>query len=59
MGIGSHMANNSTALNFAGVTAFLQTPELVEVASEVPLGTMYMGVVATPSDLHYEYDLTS
>ena len=33
---------------FAGVTACLQTPELVEVALEVPLGTMPIGLVATP-----------
>ena len=34
--------------SFAGVTACLQTPELVEVALEVPLGTMPIGVVVTP-----------
>ena len=28
--------------------ACLQTPELVEVALEVPLGTMPIGVVVTP-----------
>ena len=33
---------------FAGVTACLQTPELLELASEVPLGTMSIGVVVTP-----------
>ena len=33
---------------FAGVTACLQTPELVEVALEVPLGTMPIGLVVTP-----------
>ena len=32
---------------FVGVTAYLQTPELVEVALEVPLGTMPIGVVVT------------
>ena len=31
-----------------GVTACLQTPELVEVALELPLGTMPFGVVAAP-----------
>ena len=34
--------------SFTGVTACLQTPELLEVASEVPLGTMSIGVVVTP-----------
>ena len=33
---------------FAGVTACLQTPELVEVALELPLGTMPIGVVVAP-----------
>ena len=33
---------------FAGVTACLQTPELVEVALEAPLGTMPIGLVVTP-----------
>ena len=33
---------------FAGVTACLWTPELVEVALEAPLGTMPIGLVATP-----------
>ena len=31
-----------------GVAACLQTPELVEVALELPLGTMPIGVVAAP-----------
>ena len=34
--------------NFAGVTACLQMPQLVEVALEAPLGTMPIGLVATP-----------
>ena len=34
--------------SFAGVTACLQTPELVEVDLEAPLGTMPIGLVATP-----------
>ena len=34
--------------SFAGVTACLQTPELLEVASEAPLGTMSIGVAVTP-----------
>ena len=34
--------------SFAGVMACLWTPELVEVSLEVPLGTMPIGVVATP-----------
>ena len=34
--------------SFAGVTACLKTPELVEVALEAPLGTMPIGQVATP-----------
>ena len=34
--------------SFAGVTACLQTPELVEVALEAPLGTMPIGLIVTP-----------
>ena len=34
--------------SFAGVTACLWTPELVEVALEAPLGTMPIGLVVTP-----------
>ena len=33
---------------FMGVMACLQTPELVEVALELPLGTMPFGVVEAP-----------
>ena len=33
---------------FTGVTVCLRTPELLQMASEVPLGTMSIGVVATP-----------
>ena len=35
-------------LGFAGVMACLQTPMLVEVSLELPLGTMPIGVVAAP-----------
>ena len=33
---------------FSGVTACLQTPELIEVDLEAPMGTMAIGLVVTP-----------